>query len=60
MTHPRSKRKVERHKAHPGVMHAGRSHDPPAGGHKYCTFLSHYKVEAGADARYLGATSSTA
>ena len=23
------------------------------GGHKYCTFLSHYKVEAGADARYL-------
>ena len=22
-------------------------------GHKYCTFLSHYKVEAGSDARYL-------
>ena len=24
-----------------------------AKGHKYCTFLSHYKVEAGSDARYL-------
>ena len=59
MTHPRSSSKIERHKAHPGVMQGGRMTHPPKtrwelnGGHKYCTFLSHYKVEAGADARYL-------
>ena len=59
MTHPRSSSKIERHKAHPGFMQGGRMTHPPKtrwelnGGHKYCTFLSHYKVEAGADARYL-------
>ena len=45
--------------AHAEEAARGRMSLPPvcdwqlAKGHNYCTFLSHYKVEAGSDARYL-------